>query len=90
MYVTRKELIESRAKLLKEMNDYIFKMGNVDIWFIWAIVGIPESATEEDYKILVSNDAEWVDICDLFGRLDGINNRKEEDKDNKARQRKLR
>jgi len=69
MYVTRKELIKTRAKLLKEMNGYILKMGNVDIWFTWAIVGIPEFATETDYKMLVSDDAEWVDICGLFGRL---------------------
>jgi len=69
MYVTRKELIETKAKLLKEMNGYILRMGDVDAWFTWAIVGIPESATEEDYKMLVSDDAEWVNICGLFGRL---------------------
>lgn len=48
---------------------YKFEWGDFDIWFTQAVVGIPESTTEEGYKMLVSDDAEWVDICDLFGRL---------------------
>lgn len=69
MYVTREELVKTRAKLAKEMNEYIINLGDEEIWFEWIALGVPDEPTEEDFEFFAENELEWLSLCELFGRL---------------------
>lgn len=63
-------LIQERIKLLKQMNKYICnEIGDEDIWETWIAVGVPDGATEEDYKFMAEDEDTWCETCILFGRL---------------------
>lgn len=62
-------MVNDRIKLLKEMNQYILNLGDEDIFDIWFSVGIPDEATEEDYRVIAEDTKEWVYICKMFGKL---------------------
>lgn len=74
MTVTRKELIKCRIQLTKEMNQYILNLEDEEIWFNWIAVGVPDEPSEADYEFIAENDDEWVDLCELFGRLTHVPN----------------
>lgn len=63
------ELKKIRINLLKQMNEYICKMGDEEIWMDWITLGVPDEPSEDDYEFIAENDDEWNDICNLFGRL---------------------
>lgn len=62
-------LQRTRKHLLKEMDVYIKKLGDEDIWLQWIEEGVPDEATEEDYNFIAGNDATWRETCELFGNL---------------------
>ena len=62
-------LQRTRKHLLKEMDVYIKKLGDEDIWLQWIEEGVPDEATEEDYNSIAWNDATWCEVCELFGNL---------------------
>ena len=63
-------LIQDRIKLLKEMDSYICNtIGDEDIWETWIAVGVPDGATEEDYRFMAEDEEIWRETCALFGRL---------------------
>lgn len=64
-------LQRTRKHLLKEMDVYIKKLGDEDIWLQWIEEGVPDEATEEDYNFIATNDEIWCEICTLFGKLNG-------------------
>lgn len=63
-------LIQERIKLLKGMDSYICnEIGDEDIWETWIAVGVPDCATEEDYRFMAEDEETWCETCALFGRL---------------------
>ena len=63
-------LIQERIKLLKGMDSYICnEVGDEDIWETWIAVGVPDCATEEDYRFMAADEETWCETCALFGRL---------------------
>ena len=63
-------LIQERIKLLKTMDAYICEeVGDEDIWETWIAVGVPDCATEEDYRFIAEDEKIWCETCALFGRL---------------------
>lgn len=61
---------ESRAKLGKKMDDYMREnIQNEEIfWSVWASMGIPDGATEDDYEDLKESDEFWTDCLEAFMR----------------------
>lgn len=58
--------IEKRAKVLKALNDLIFDTGDEDIFERWLMVGIPDGATESDYKEIASETDDFLDMVECF------------------------
>ena len=69
IYVTRKELVDTRMKILKEMNQYIINMGDEDVRLTWIELGVPDEPTLEDYFSIANNEEDWKYACGLFGWL---------------------
>ena len=67
--VTHEELVQTRIKMLKEMNKYIIEMGDEEIWMDWITLGVPDEPSEDDYEFIAEDDDEWNNVCDLFGKL---------------------
>jgi len=67
--VTRKELVDTRMKILKEMNQYIINMGDENVWLTWIELGVPDEPTKEDYFSIADDEEDWKYTCGLFGRL---------------------
>lgn len=65
MYINK----EFRSKLGKEMDNYLRE--NIQdeeiFWSVWAAMGMPDGATEEDYEDL-EDDEFWTDVCEAFMR----------------------
>lgn len=61
---------ESRAKLGKKMDDYMREnIQNEEIfWSVWASMGMPDGATEDDYEDLKESDEFWTDCLEAFMR----------------------
>lgn len=66
MYLKR----ERRAELGKKMDDYLREnIKNEDNFYdIWAMMGIPDGATEGDYNDLKDDDGFWTDCLEAFMR----------------------
>ncbi len=60
---------EHRAKLGKEMDDYLRENINDEglFWNIWAALGIPDGEADEDYEDL-EDDEFWTDCLEAFMR----------------------
>lgn len=69
MKITREELIKMRIDFIKDMNSFIQRKGDENLWSIWITEGVPDGANEKDFLFLAEDDEEWSDLCDLFGRL---------------------
>lgn len=66
MYIDK----EYRSKLGKKMDDYMRKnIQNEEIfWSVWASMGMPDGATEDDYEDLKESDEFWTDCLEAFMR----------------------
>jgi hypothetical protein len=63
-------LIQNRIKLLKEMDSYICNtIDDEDIWETWIAVGVPDGATEDDYRFMAEDEDIWRETCILFGEI---------------------
>lgn len=66
----RVEVVKQREQFLRQMDKYICEeIGDEECWETWIAVGVPDCATNEDYKFIAQNDEEWFRICKLFGNL---------------------
>ena len=74
MTVTRKEWIEVRKNLLKEMDDYVRnkigdKIGDDFVYYdVWASEGVPDGADELDYHEIAEQDDLWLDCVKAFAK----------------------
>lgn len=58
-----------RIGFLKDMHNYIINMGDDDIYEIWIEEGVPDEPDEEIFEFIASNDDDWREVCELFGKL---------------------
>ena len=58
-----------RIGFLKDMHNYIIDMGDEDIYEIWIEEGVPDEPNDEDFEFIASNDDDWREVCELFGKL---------------------
>jgi len=70
MIITRKEMVETRAKLLREMdswiNEYIYDEDNINYWLMF---GVPDGADDEMLLDFASDDGIWLNIIKAFGEV---------------------
>lgn len=66
MYLNNKD----RPKLGKKMDDYL--RSNIEdeeiFWSVWAVMGMPDGASKEDYEDLKDSDEFWTDCLEAFMR----------------------
>ena len=61
--------IEKRARVLKILNDLILDTGDEDIFERWFMLGIPDGATESDYREIASYTDSFFEILDNFIKI---------------------
>lgn len=66
---TKQSEIERKIELLKDMHNYIIDMGDDFIYDIWIRDGVPDEPDDEIFEFIASDDDEWREICELFGKL---------------------
>ena len=66
---TKQSEIERRISLLKDMHNYILDMGDDFVYDIWIRDGVPDEPDDEIFEFIASDDNEWREICELFGKL---------------------
>ena len=63
------ELIKTRAKILKEMNEYVYnKIGDEDIIDYWLMYGMPDDSDDDDFLYCAGDDEIWLSLVDAFGK----------------------
>lgn len=65
----RPELIKSRIKILKEMDGYIYNIGDETLIDKWLMYGLPDGWDDDDIDDIACDDTMWKEICELFGRI---------------------
>lgn len=58
-----------RIGFLKDMHNYILDMGDDLVYDIWIRDGVPDEPDEEIFEFIASNDDDWREVCELFGKL---------------------
>lgn len=59
--------LEFKINTLKEMNTHVIKdIGDEDIIDYWFTYGVPDDANEDDYRSIVKDWDNWVDILEAF------------------------
>lgn len=66
---TKQSQIERKIELLKDMHNYILDMGDDFIYDIWIRDGVPDEPDDEIFEFIASNDDDWREVCELFGKL---------------------
>ena len=66
---TKQSEIERRIELLKGMHNYIIDMGDDFVYDIWIRDGVPDEPDDEIFEFIASDDDEWREVCELFGKL---------------------
>ena len=69
MKATRKEIVNHRIYLVREMDKFIKNRVEdesiIDCWLIW---GVPDWADEIDYREIAEDDELWLDVVKEFNR----------------------
>lgn len=69
MKATRKEIVEHRIYLVKEMDKFIKnRVGDECIIDCWLMCGVPDGADEIDYREIAEGDELWLDVVKEFNR----------------------
>ena len=63
------DMITLRIGFLKDMHNYILNMGDDFIYDIWIRDGVPDEPDDEIFEFIASNDDDWREVCELFGKL---------------------
>lgn len=67
--IYRTELIKTRAKILEEMDKYIYdEIGDEDIIDYWLMYGVPDDSNYNDLLEYAENDNIWLSLVDAFGK----------------------
>ena len=57
-----------RKGLLKDMHNYILRLGD-EFYYEWWIQCIPDEPTEEDYDFIAEENDLWDDAVDMFSKI---------------------
>lgn len=69
MAITRKEIVEHRTYLAREMDKFIKnRVDDERIIDCWLMCGVPDGADETDYREIAEDDELWLDIVKEFTR----------------------
>lgn len=69
MKATRKEIVEHRIYLVKEMDKFIKnRVEDESIIDCWLMCGVPDGADEIDYREIAEDDELWLDVVKEFNR----------------------
>ena len=69
MKATRKEIVEHRIYLAKEMDKFIKnRVGDESIIDCWLMCGVSDGADEIDYREIAEDDELWLDVVKEFNR----------------------
>lgn len=69
MKVTRKEIVEDRIYLVREMDKFIKnRVDDENIIGGWLTFGVPDGATEIDHREIAEDDELWLDVVKKFYR----------------------
>ena len=67
METTRKEIVEGRAYLVREMDKFVKnKIEDERIIDCWLMCGVPDGADEIDYREIAEEDELWLDVVKEF------------------------
>ena len=61
--------MEKRVEILKLLNNLIMDIGDEDVFEGWFAYGIPDGATEEDYKEIAEDTGEFKRIVKVFSKI---------------------
>lgn len=65
----RKEIYETRLKLVHQLHKYIMDTGDEEIFEVWFRCGLPDNPCEEDFEFFAKDAKEFRSLCELFGHL---------------------
>lgn len=69
MAITRKEIVEHRTYLAREMDKFIKnRVDDERIIDCWLMCGVPDGADETDYREIAEDDELWLDTVKEFTR----------------------
>ena len=67
--IYRTNLTKTRAKMLEEMNKYIYdKIGDEDIIDYWLMYGMPDDSEDDDFLDCAESDDIWLSLVDTFAK----------------------
>ena len=67
--IYRTNLTKTRAKVLKEMDKYIYdEIGDEDIIDYWLMYGMPDNSDDDDFLDCAESDNIWLSLVDAFGK----------------------
>ena len=70
MRITKEDMIQTRITLLKQMDSYIRdNIGDEEAFEQWFAYGVPDEATNDDYRSIAEDTVEWTVICEIFGSI---------------------
>lgn len=68
MRVTKEDMVKTKITLLKQMDSYIRNnIGDEEAFDQWFTYGVPDEATDDDYRAIAEDVVVWTDVCDVFG-----------------------
>lgn len=62
----KKEVIDSRVEVLKAMDNAIRSMNDEEVFDLWLSEGIPDAASEEDYKSIAEVHSDYIYVVNIF------------------------
>lgn len=74
MTVTRGELVRTRKRLLREMDEYVRNNIADDFIYcdIWAATGVPDGADDSDYQAIAEDEDLWLGCVKTFAKCCGL------------------
>lgn len=85
MKATRKEIVEHRIYLVKEMDKFVKnRIGDERIIDCWLMCGVPDGADEIDYREIAEEDELWFDVVREFGKCCNLAGILKQDKGEKS------
>lgn len=62
--------VEKRIKALKMMNSAMEQIDNEELYYDgWLAYGVPDGATEDDYRFIAENEDDFYEMLELFIKL---------------------
>ena len=65
----RKEIYETRLKLVHQMHKCIMNTGDEEIFEVWFRCGLPNNPCEEDFEFFAKDANSFRILCKLFEHL---------------------